>query len=381
VLVFVPVLFSLYFAIAILEDSGYMARAAFVMDRLMHLLGMHGKSFLPLMVGFGCNVPAIYATRTLENELDRKITGFLTTFMSCGARLPVYVVFGAAFFGTSSGSFVFSMYLVGIGVAIFTSLILNKIVFRGKPTPPFVMELPPYRMPNMRTVWILMWGRTADFLKNAATIILAASLLIWLLMAISTTGERFGEATPEDSLLGKTSGAFTPIFAPAGFGDWQAVSALVTGLAAKEVVVSTMNQIYTRETEEETEATPSVGDDLKDTGKGFIEAGVLTVQEIVNIIPRTVNLLPAVNVPEADFLNQAEEEEDNSALESALQERYSVPAAVAFNVFILLYVPCMTAVAAMRHEFGLRWTLIQVFYTLAVAWVMAVIVYQLGNLV
>lgn len=379
VLAFMPVLLCLYLAIAILEDSGYMARAAFVMDRLMHRIGLHGKSFLPLIVGFGCNVPAIYATRTLENETDRKITGFLITFMSCGARLPVYVIFGTAFFGASSGNFVFAMYLLGMGVAVVTSLLLTRIAFRDKPTPPFVMELPPYRLPNSRTVLIHMWERTADFLKNAGTVILAASLLIWFLMATPIGGGRFGEIQAEDSLLGTVSQTVALLFAPAGFGQWQPVSALVTGLAAKEVVVSAMNQIYTRQNTEN-EPLPSFRQDVDTAATGFGEAAVLTLQELLNIAPRTLNLMPGVHIAEIRLLRQETTEEVNTKLETALQESFTLPAALAFNVFILLYVPCMSAIAAMRHEFGTRWVLMQVFYTLFVAWVAAVSVYQVGQL-
>jgi ferrous iron transport protein B len=383
VLVFVPVLLSLYLAIAILEDTGYMARAAFVMDRLMSRIGLHGKSFLPLLVGFGCTVPAIYATRTLENARDRKLTGFIATFMSCGARLPVYVLFGAAFFGAQGGTLVFAMYLLGIGMAVLTSLLFTKLVYRGKPVPPFVMELPPYRLPNLKTVWRSMTERTISFVKKAGTVIFAASLAVWLLLAVPARGDvgGFNQVSPADSLFGTVSRVIAPVFAPAGYNTWQASGALVTGFLAKEVIVSTMTQIYAvNAVAAQEEATTILVEDITAVGQSFAEAVILTAQEFVNIIPRTVNILPFARMPEADFLGQAGQEEDLTALEQALTQTFTPLSALAFTVFILLYVPCMSATAAMRHEFGTRWMLLQVGYTLAVAWGASVLVYQAGRL-
>lgn len=393
VLVFVPVLLFLYFSIAILEDSGYMARAAFVMDRVMRAMGLHGKSFLPMLVGFGCTVPAIYATRTLENEDDRKLTGFLTTFMSCGARLPVYAVFGTAFFGTGGGNLIFAMYVLGIIVALLTGLVMKRTVYRNTPPAPFVLELPPYRMPTAKSVALQMWERVGGFLRKATTIIMAVAIILWFLLAIpATTGAgEFNDIRAEDSLFGTVSSAIAPIFAPAGFGDWQAAGSLITGFIAKEVVIGTMNQIYVDEavgnvgaaagTEgAEEEVMPTFGEDVGEILMTFGEAAVLTVQETVNIVPRTVNIIPGVGMAEADFLGAEEDDEDNTRLEGALTNSFTPLAAVAFNVFVLLYVPCMVAVAAMRHEFGTRWMLYQAGYTTALAWVAAVIVYQGGLL-
>ncbi len=393
VLVFVPVLLFLYFALAILEDSGYMARAAFVMDRVMRWMGLHGKSFLPMIVGFGCTVPAVYATRTLENEKDRKLTGFLATFMSCGARLPVYVVFGAAFFGTTSGNLIFAMYLLGIGVALATGFALKHTIYKGKPPAPFVMELPPYRAPRPRDVWRQMWERVEGFLIKAGTVILLVSIVLWLLMALPgrANAGSFNDVAPEDSLFGVFSGTIAPIFQPAGFGSWQATGSLVTGFLAKEVVVGTMNQIYVGEAEAvEAEAEPTTF--MQDVGAsllGFGEAAVLTGQEVINIVPRTINLVPGVNIGVVSFFGDTGEEESTTRLESALVKSFNesagsvaagAVAAVAFNVFVLLYVPCMAAVAAMRHEFGSRWMWAQIGYTLVLAWAAAVLVFQIGKL-
>ncbi len=385
VLVFIPVLAFLYLAIAVLEDTGYMARAAFVMDRFMQKLGLHGKSFLPMLVGFGCNVPAIYATRTLENEIDRKITGFLTTFMSCGARLPIYVIFGTAFFGSASGTLVFAMYALGILVAVLTSLVFTRIVFRNKPLPLFVMELPPYRIPNLKNVALPMWHRIKSFLKNAGTVILAASMFIWLLLAVPAPGQagHFNAVEMEDSLFGALSKIVAPIFAPAGFDNWGASGALVTGFVAKEAVISTMNQLYLEGVpadNADSGPAPTFGEDLGEIVTGFGAATILTAQEFVNIIPRTLNLLPGLNIPHVHFLPEDETEADTSALEGALRNAFTPLAAVAFNVFVLLYVPCMATTAAMRQEFGTRWMLYQIGYTLAVAWLAATLVYQGGLL-
>ena len=384
VLVFVPVLMALYLVIGVLEDSGYMARAAFVMDRVMRIIGLHGKSFLPMLVGFGCNVPAVYATRTLENESDRKLTGFLVTFMSCGARLPVYVVIGAAFFGAQAGNLIFAMYLLGIAVALGTGWALKKTVYRNKPPQPFVMELPPYRLPRLQTVWRQTWERTSGFVRKAGTIILATSILIWLLMALPASGDgSFNDVPPGDSVFGTVSQIAAPVFAPTGFGNWQATGSLITGLVAKEVVVGTMSQIFVGEAaagEEEASTPPSFIDDVAFIGTSFAEAAVLTVQEIVNIVPRTVNIIPGIHMAEADFLGAGGEADDTSALESALPQVFTPLAAVAFTVFVLLYTPCMVTVAAMRHEFGTRYMLYQIAYTFVVAWLAAVIVYQGGSL-
>jgi ferrous iron transport protein B len=385
VLVFVPVLMSLYLAIGILEDSGYMARAAFVMDRVMRAMGLHGKSFLPMLVGFGCTVPAVYATRTLENEDDRKLTGFLVTFMSCGARLPVYVVIGAAFFGARSGSLIFAMYLLGIGVALATGWALKRTVYRNKPPQPFVMELPPYRAPRLRDVWRQTWERTSGFVRKAGTLILGTSVIIWLLMALPASGEGgFNDVAPGDSIFGTVSTIVAPVFAPAGFGEWQASGSLITGFIAKEVVVGTMSQIFVGEEEaveeEAPAAPPTFTENIAFIGTSFAEAAVLTVQETVNIVPRTVNIIPGLNMGEADFLGAGGAEEDTTALESALTKVFTPLAAVAFTVFVLLYTPCMVTVAAMRQEFGTRFMLYQIAYTFAVAWLAAVIVFQGGSL-
>lgn len=363
VLVFVPVLLFLYFFLALLEDSGYMARAAFVMDRLMHALGLHGKSFMPMLIGFGCTVPAIYATRTLENEDDRKLTGFLAPMMSCGARLPVYAIFAAAFFPENAGRFIFGLYLLGIVLAIVSGMVLKRTLFKGKPPSPFVMELPPYRLPTFKGILIHMWERSSVFVRKAGTIIMAVSIILWFLMNIP-----WGVENPRDSLFGKASAAIAPVLAPAGFGDWQAAGSLVTGFVAKEVVVGTMSQIYVGEAEEEEAEEPTTF--FQDVGEivvGFWNATVDTVK-------MTLSLIPGV-----DLMGEEEEEED-TALVQVLQESFTPLQAVAFCVFVLLYIPCMVAVAAQRHEYGAKWTLFNAIYLTVLGWAVSTLIFQIGRL-
>jgi len=400
VLVFVPVLSFLYLAITVLEDSGYMARAAFVMDRVMRSIGLHGKSFLPMFVGFGCTVPAVYATRALESEHDRKLTGFLATFMSCGARLPVYVAFGTAFFGARAGTLIFGMYVLGIAIALATGYTLKKTVYRNQPPQPFVLELPPYRLPRARDVGRQMSARVGEFLRKAATVILLCSVVIWLLMALplDPRAGSFNHVAPKDSIFGGLAGLVAPLFRPAGFDSWETSGSLITGFVAKEVVVSTLSQVYvgTGDDLAASQPIPSWRDDARELAVSFKDAALLTVQELVNIAPRTVNLLPLAHVPQArwvkagdaqagDPARAAQDEAFDRVLVSAFSatagsEARGRLAAVAFNVFVLLYVPCMVTVAAMRQEFGARWTWFQIGYTLLIAWLGAVLVFQGGLL-
>ena len=392
VLVFIPVLLFLYLALGIMEDSGYMARAAFVMDRVMRWMGLHGKSFLPMIIGFGCTVPAVYATRTLEHDKDRKLTAFLATFMSCGARLPIYVVFGAAFFGAVSGTLVFAMYILGIIVALITGLVMKNTVYKSQSPAPFVMELPPYRIPRPKDVWNQMWERTQGFLVKSGTVILAVSVALWLLMAIPAhqdTGP-FNQVQAGDSLFGRISGLVAPVFKPAGFGSWQTAGSLMTGILAKEVIISTMSQIYAEESHPTGEWTFSFWDDLVSLGSGFGQAALLTIQETINIIPRTINLIPFVDMGELDFFPSESELVDYSRLEKSLFTAFTQSAgspdagpiaAVAFNVFVLLYIPCVSAISAMYQEFGRRWMWAQISYTFVIAWAAAVVVFQMGKLI
>ncbi len=239
VLAFLPNIMILFLAIAILEDSGYMARAAFVMDKLMHAIGLHGKSFIPMIIGFGCNVPAIMSTRTLSSEKDRILTILINPFMSCSARLVIYILFTSIFFKSNQGTIVFSLYLLGIIVAILSAKILKPIFFKHE-TAPLIMELPPYRLPTARITLIHMWERSSAFLKKAGTVIVAGVVLVWFLSSFPTSAQYASQQT----LIGHLGMFLAPIFKPAGFGFWQAGVALFFGVIAKETVVGTMGTLF-----------------------------------------------------------------------------------------------------------------------------------------
>jgi len=373
VLVFVPVMMSLYLALALLEDSGYMARAAFVMDRLMHALGLHGKSFLPMIGGFGCTVPAFYATRTLENEKDRVLTGLLVPFMSCGARLPVYALFAAIFFPDNAGAAIFWMYLIGIIVAIVLGMILKHTVFKGKEQAPFVMELPPYRLPTFKAIWFHMWERTGGFVRKAWGLIIATSVIIWLLLAIPVGGGTFAATDVEHSAFAAVSGAIAPVFRPAGFGNWRTGGALVTGFVAKEVVVGTLSQVYAVEGAEEAAEPTTFFQDVGEVLSSFVGATVDTLKSL----PLIVGI----------DLFEGEEQEDLTDLMLAVRDDFEATsnghgalAALAYMLFVLLYTPCMVAVAAERQELGAKWTWVSVVGQLVLAWLVAVVVFQGGVL-
>jgi ferrous iron transport protein B len=373
VLVFVPVLMSLYLALAVLEDSGYMARAAFVMDRLMHALGLHGKSFLPMIVGFGCTVPAIYATRTLENEKDRILTGLLVPFMSCGARLPVYVLFASIFFPGRSGAVIFWLYITGIVTAVVLGVVLKNTLFKGKEQSPFVMELPPYRVPTLKGIWFHMWERTSAFVRKAWTLILATSIVIWALSAIPVGTGSFNDVDVGSSAFAAVSRVIAPVFKPLGFGEWEPSGSLITGFVAKEVVVGTMAQIYEVEEAGEAAEPTSFFEDLGEIVTGFIGATWDTVKSIPLIVG--VDLFGG------------EEDGEPTALMAAVEEGFQrssgghgALASIAFMVFVLLYTPCMVAVAAARQELGAKWMWFSVIGQLVLAWVVALIIFQGGLL-
>ena len=375
VLVFVPVLMALYIALALLEESGYMARAAFVMDHLMAKIGLQGKSFLPMLVGFGCTVPAIYATRTLENEKDRILTGLLTPFMSCGARLPVYVLFAAVFFPQYAGLVVFSMYVLGIAIAILLGLVLRKTLFSHKEQTALLMELPAYHLPHWRTVWNHTWERTYAFLENAWSIILITSLLLWLLMAVPVTRGQgaFGHTDVDQSLFAKVAGVISPVLAPLGFGTWQASGALLSGFVAKEVVVSTIAQTYGVATDTTETAPTTVVQEIAEIGRSFGQALLDTL--------KAVPLIVGID------LRASAEDAVASDLRQSIYDGFAVSsgghpglAGLAFMIFVLIYTPCMVAVAAERQELGIKWMWYSVLGQLALAWLLAWLSFQGGLL-
>jgi ferrous iron transport protein B len=373
VLAFVPVLFGLYLMLALLEDSGYMARTAVVMDRTMRAVGIPGKAFLPMMVGFGCTVPAIYATRTLDSPRDRLLVGLLTPFMSCGARLPVYVLLAGVFFAEHRSNVVLAMYLLGIVVAILIGLLLSKTVLRESQPTPLVMVLPDFRLPNLRTVWSLVKQRTGTFIRVAGTVILAASIGVWLLLAIPIGGGgSFADTDVERSAFGGTAKTMGIVMKPLGFGEWEQSGALLSGLVAKEVVVSTMSQLYTGEGPAGYQGSDGFAGDLREIGTSFVGAAWDTLRAI----PAVVGLR---------FVDPGGDA--STALQSAIRSSFEKSsgghgalAGLAFLVFVLLYTPCMAALAAFRHEFGTRWMLITVVGQFLVAWSVAFVVFQGGRL-
>jgi len=362
VLVFVPGLLILYFFLALLEDSGYMSRAAFVMDRFMRVVGLHGKSFIPMILGFGCAVPAIYATRTIASRRDRVLTALLVPLMSCSARLPVYVVFGLAFFGARAGTVIWAMYALGIVVAMLAGMVFTRTILKPDVSSAFVLELPPYRQPALKSVMIHMWENTREFVRKAGTVILYASIIMWLLLNLP-----WGVANQRDSYFGKFSGAISPAFAPLGFDNWETGGALVTGFMAKEIVVSTMSQIYIGgETTQVVEET-TFSEDLIGIGQGFVDATISSGKILLSILPG-VNLV------------DEESEREDTALSIALQNHFTPLSAVALLVFVLLYVPCVATLGAIKQEFGTSWAWTSGIYQTVVAWIAAFLVYQGGHL-
>ena len=315
VLSFLPIIVVLFFFLSILEDSGYMARVAFVMDKPLRKIGLSGRSFVPMLIGFGCTVPAVMATRTLSSERDRNMTIMLTPFMSCSAKIPIYTVFAAAFFPGKEALVMILLYAAGIIVGIISALVLNHTAFRGNPIP-FVMELPNYRFPSAKSVFQLMWDKAKDFIQRAFTVIFVATIIIWFLQTFDTRLNVVADSS--NSLLALVGRWIAPVFAPLGFSDWRVSTALITGFTAKEAVVSTLSVL----------------------------TGTAT-----------------------------------SNLSAVLSDMFSGVSVVSFLVFTLLYTPCVAAIAAVKREMGsgLKAALVVVLQCL-VAWVVALLVYQVGGL-
>ncbi len=364
VIIFLPNIMILFFCIAIFEDTGYMSRAAFLMDRIMHLIGLHGKSFIPMLMGFGCTVPAIMAARTLESEKDRILTILITPFISCSARLPIYIVLAGTFFSARAGTVIFSLYLVGIILALLTGRVLRSTLLKGADAP-FVMELPPYRVPMGKSLLIHMWDRSKMFLKKMGGVILVGSVIVWTLSAfprnihysfdfdveiqrvsalykdqivtadisdrqllVKKRDEAVTELAraqkaekAEKSFMGHIGKALAPLFAPLGI-DWRGSVALLTGFVAKEIVVSTLGILYAAE----------------------------------------------------------EKEESDTLSNTLLSSNMTRLSALAMMVFVLLYLPCLATIATIRQETGsIKWTIFSVAYSTSVAWVVAFCVYQGGK--
>lgn len=326
VLTFVPLIFTLYFCLSFLDGTGYMARVAFVMDPIMRRAGLSGKALMPIICGFGCAVPGIMGARALDSEKDRIITILVTPFMTCGAKLPVMALFGAIFFPENADDVVFAMYLIGIVAAIIASSILSRTVF-GKDDTSFVLELPPYRLPDFKTVLLETWDKGKGYLIKAGTIIFAMSVLIWFLSSFNLSGM---VDDMSESLLATFGGWMSTLFAFHGFGDWEAGSAILTGIMAKEAVISTMGILYgLPDLSPDTEAVEAVG---MVAGSGF-------------------------------------------------QAAFTTMSALAFMVFSQLYTPCMTALGTIKKEAGgWKWFFVSAIGNFVLAWIVSLIVYQVGTL-
>ncbi len=365
VIVFLPNILILFFFISLMEDTGYMARASFIMDKLMHKIGLHGKSFIPLVMGFGCNVPAIMATRTLENRKDRILTMLITPFMSCSARLPVYVLIISAIFPENQGFYLFLIYIIGIIIAIVTALVMKRIAFKGKEVP-FVMELPPYRIPTLKNTTMHMWHKGQQYLKKMGTVILVASVIIWALsyfprnidfskdfdneielvnsnieMSEQTKAELIHELEllkeserQEESYIGKLGHAIEPVISPLGF-DWKMGVSILTGLAAKEIVISTMAVLYQADAE---------------------------------------------SSEESQTLKNKLVEQKHSTGKLKGKKVFTPLVSFAFMLFVLIYFPCVAVIAAIRKEASTGWAVFTMVYTTALAWLAAFLTYQIGSL-
>ena len=334
VLTFAPLLALMFLCLAVLEDSGYMARAAVVTDRVMRAIGLPGKAFIPIVVGYGCNVPAISATRVLGDVRHRILTCLLIPFTSCSARLIVFMMLAQVFFPAHAGSAVFGMYVLSIALVVLVGLALRRTVWRAMPAEALVIDLPAYQLPTFGLTLSVMWVRLKGFLHTAGGIIVATVVVIWLLMSIPVTGGHSfneGAVPPEDSAYGAVSKVMSPVFAPAGFDSWSLTGPLVTGFVAKETLISTWAQTY-------------------------------AVEDVTDDAPEEQAESPLASHIRADF--------------DAASGGHGLAAVWAYMVFLLAYTPCVATVAAQRREIGWKWTLIGFALQLATAWILAVGVFQ-----
>ena len=370
---FIPIVGFLFMFLSALEDSGYMARAAFVMDRFMRMIGLPGKSFVPMIVGFGCNVPAIMATRTLESQRDRILTNLMNPFMSCGARLPVYALFAAAFFPVGGQNLVFGLYLLGIAVAVVTGLIMRHTLFKGE-SAPYIMELPTYHMPTVRGVFIRTWDRLKSFLFNAGKVIVPMVLVLNFLNALGTDGT-FDPDNTNKSVLSEIGRSLTPIFKPMGIerDNWPATVGIFTGVLAKEAVVGTLDALYgqlANHSKVADKAPFNLGQTLISACK-TVPKNLQTVAD--NLLDPLGLNIGTVN----DMAAAASEQKVNAATFAAMQQSFDGKAgAFAYLLFILLYAPCIAATAAIYRETNLNWTVLVIFWTTGIAYLTATVFYQ-----
>ena len=350
VLTFAPLMALMFLCLAVLEDSGYMARAAVVADRVMRAMGLPGKAFIPLIVGFGCNVPAISATRVLGDKRHRLLTALLVPFTSCSARLTVYVMLAATFFPEHAGSVVFAMYLISIALVVCTGIVLRRTLWATMGSEPLVIDLPAYQLPGARLALSVMWVRLRGFLETAGKIIVVTVVAVWALQSTPANfaaddAPAFGEVAPQESVYGAVSETIAPVFAPAGFGSWSLSGPLITGFVAKEAVISSWAQTY------------GVSEP--------VTAGTRT----------TADAAAAIETTDASLATAIREDFD------AASGGHATAAVWAFMLFLLAYTPCVATLAAQRREIGLKWTIFGFGLQLATAWVLAVGAFQILKVV
>jgi len=376
---FIPPIGLMFLCLSILEDSGYMSRAAFVMDRFMRYVGLPGKSFVPMLVGFGCNVPAIMATRTLDSERERTLTIMMNPFMSCGARLPVYALFAAAFFPHSGSTLVFGLYLTGIALAIMTGFILKSTVLKGQ-TSHFIMELPPYHIPTFRGVIIHTYNRIKQFMFRAGKILMPIFIILAFLNSMGTDGS-FGHEDSETSVLSAMGRSITPIFQPMGLTEdnWPATVGIFTGVFAKEAVVGTLDALYsTIDKEQETGE-----EEAQFSFWGGIGEAFTSIPAALSELGGTVGDPLGVGMDDdlSDIDAVAEDQEVSSSTFLAMVKRFDGKiGAIAYLLFVLIYYPCLAAIAAIYRETNLKWTIFAGTYLTLLAWAVATLFYQLGTI-
>lgn len=374
VVVFVPLMLYLYFFLAILEESGYMSRVAFLMDKVMTKLGLNGKAFVPMVLGFGCTVPAIYATRTLEDDSSRRLTAAMAPFMSCGARLPVYGLFTAAFFGAKAGMIVMTLYVLGITVAILVGLILKNFKMFRAERRALLIELPPYRVPSLRVIVKSTLTRTGSYLKKATTVIMGMLMILWALTYFPNNGDT------ANSYMAKFGKTFQGVLKPTGFADrWETVAAIPPSLAAKEIVVGFMAQVLVgdKDTQEVEEEAGQETTFMEDTLDQFVGLGVAIKDSIVGVISLDVKAL--FSVPDEDEI-EAEGSGVVAATKMLWTDDLGPLRAYSFMVFILLVVPCIVTLGAIKQEFGYKFTGFIIGMLLVVPYIMSTVVFQIGKL-
>lgn len=371
---FIPPIGITFLFLALLDDCGYMARAAYAMDHFMRRLGLPGNALVPMIIGFGCNVPAVMGSRIVEDPRGRILTVLMQPFMSCSARLTIYMAFAVVFFRENGGQIVFLLYVLGIVAALFTAWLVGKTALRGSVLP-FVMELPPYRLPSARSVLMQAWQRLKIFITRVGRVIVVVGVILFILPGIGITQNGLGASEVDDSLLADVSRAIVPVFQPMGIerDNWPAVSGLVAGVAAKEIVIGTFNGIHQRRTSDENEQDYEAFNLSEILGEA-----VATIPK--NFVAFFSSFTDPLGLSDIDD-NEAvmENTEMNHATMTALAQHFTPLSAFTYLLFVLLYVPCASTLGALRREIGWGWTLFTAAYGTALAWTLSVAIYQIGT--